>query len=84
MLRETNVKDDVHKSILQKGFDRFNRWFEKVTNGYTNWVAFLIKRPIIPIVALIAMVAALVFSLNLKQQDFCHKKMKVDYSLLIK
>jgi HAE1 family hydrophobic/amphiphilic exporter-1 len=47
--------------LLRRFFDWFNRTFERATDGYVRWSAFLIQKTVVVIILLVAFSAAAMF-----------------------
>ena len=61
---------DKKKNIFDKFFDKFNNWFERVTNAYTHAVAQWIKRSAFVIVMLVCLFVGLGFLFKAKPTGF--------------
>jgi len=68
MLKPSNEKST--KNFLEKFFMRFNRWFEKVTNGYTHYVSKWIKASKLVMILLVCLFVALFFLFKNKPSGF--------------
>jgi len=68
MLKPSNEKST--KNFLEKFFVRFNRWFEKVTNGYTHYVSKWIKASKLVMILLVCLFVALFFLFKNKPSGF--------------
>lgn len=68
LLRPSNNNDKPN--ILDRFFGAFNRWFEKVTRGYTNGVAKWIKATPLVLVMLVCLFVGLGFLFKAKPTGF--------------
>ncbi len=58
------------KNLLEKFFDRFNRWFDRLSNQYTNGVAKWIKATPLVLVMMVCLFVGLFFLFNNKPTGF--------------
>ena len=83
MLKPTD--DTKPKNILEKGFARFNRWFERVTHGYTRGVNTWIKRTPYVLIMMVCLFVGLFFMFKNKPTGFIptedEKRMYVAYEM---
>jgi HAE1 family hydrophobic/amphiphilic exporter-1 len=85
MLLLKPAKTDREKNFLDRIFDRFNRWFERVTNGYTAGVSKWIKGSKYVVVMMVCLFAGLYFLFDAKPTGFLpvedEKRVMVTYEM---
>ncbi|SKC18917.1 efflux RND transporter permease subunit [Dyadobacter psychrophilus] len=69
MLKPSKGEND-NKNWLEKFFDRFNRWFDKVSRGYTRGVAKWIKATPLVLVMMVCLFVGLFFLFKNKPSGF--------------
>lgn len=69
MLRPHKEKSDV-KGLAAKFFERFNRWFERVTNSYVKSVTRWIRNTPLVIGMMVVLVVGLIFLFKTKATEF--------------
>lgn len=69
MLRPSKGADDK-KNLLEKFFDRFNRWFDKVSRSYTRGVSKWIKATPLVLVMMVCLFVGLFFLFKNKPSGF--------------
>ncbi len=69
MLRPSK-EENAEKNFLERFFVRFNRWFEKVTKGYTHYVSKWIKASKLVMIMLVCLFVALFFLFKNKPSGF--------------
>lgn len=69
MLKPTNT-DKTKKNLLDKFFDRFNNWFNKLSLGYTKSVGAWIRKTPYVLVMMVVLVVGLVFLFKSKPTGF--------------
>ncbi len=83
MLKPTNT--DRKKNFLDKFFDRFNRWFDKVSGSYTNGVHAWIRKTPHVLVMMVCLIIGLVYLFDAKPTGFIptedEKRMFVAYEM---
>lgn len=62
--------DTAKKNVLERFFESFNRWFSRVTNGYTKGVGTWIKRTPYVLVMLVVLFVGLFFLFKNKPSGF--------------
>ncbi len=67
LLRRSNTKSN---NIIDKFFRGFNRWFDKVTSGYTHGVSAWIKRTPYVLVMMVCLIVGLTFLFKAKPTGF--------------
>ncbi|MGE9312261.1 efflux RND transporter permease subunit [Niabella sp. CJ426] len=70
MLKPTAASGDRKKNVLDRFFDRFNNWFNKVTLGYTKSVGKWIRKTPYVVTLLIVVIAAMIFLFKTKSTGF--------------
>ncbi len=69
MLKPSNT-DKGNKNILDRFFDRFNKWFNKLSLGYTKSVGAWIRRTPYVLVMMVVLVVGLLFLFKAKPTGF--------------
>ena len=69
MLKPTKAAD-AKKNILEKFFDRFNKWFDRLSNSYTRGVSKWIKGTPYVMVMMVCLIVGLVFLFKNKPSGF--------------
>lgn len=69
MLRPSKGENDK-KNVLEKFFDRFNRWFDKVSRSYTRGVSKWIKATPLVLVMMVCLFVGLFFLFKNKPSGF--------------
>lgn len=79
------AKSDDEKNFLDRFFDKFNSWFGKVTNSYTNGVSIWIKRSRYVMVLMVCLIVGLIYLFSNKPTGFLptedEKRLIVTYEL---
>lgn len=70
MLKPTAAPGSRKKNLLDRFFDRFNNWFNKVTLGYTKSVGKWIRKTPYVVTLLIVLIAAMIFLFKTKSTGF--------------
>ncbi len=70
LLLKPSKPEDAKKNLLEKGFDRFNTWFNKVSHSYTRGVAKWIKATPYVIVMMVCLFVGLFFLFKNKPTGF--------------
>ncbi|WEK35968.1 MAG: multidrug efflux RND transporter permease subunit [Candidatus Pseudobacter hemicellulosilyticus] len=70
LLLKPSKGENDKKNFLERGFDRFNHWFNRVSNSYTRGVNSWIKRTPLVLVMMIVLIVGLVFLFNSKPSGF--------------
>ncbi len=70
MLKPTAAPGTRKKNLLDRFFDRFNSWFNKVTLGYTKSVGKWIRKTPYVVTLLIVVIAAMIFLFKTKSTGF--------------
>lgn len=70
LLKPTAAPGDRKKNLLDRFFDRFNNWFNKVTLGYTKSVGKWIRKTPYVVTLLIVIIAAMIFLFKTKSTGF--------------
>lgn len=70
MMLKPSKGEGEKKNLLEKFFDRFNKWFDKLSHSYTRGVAKWIKGTPYVIVMMICLIVGLVFLFKNKPSGF--------------
>lgn len=70
LLKPTAAPGTRKKNLLDRFFDRFNNWFNKVTLGYTKSVGKWIRKTPYVVTLLIIVIAAMIFLFKTKSTGF--------------
>jgi HAE1 family hydrophobic/amphiphilic exporter-1 len=85
MLMLKPAKTEGEKNFMDRMFDRFNRWFERVTDRYTNGVGKWIKGSKYVMVMMVCLFAGLYFLFSSKPTGFLpvedEKRVMVTYEM---